>query len=680
MRVPQTGETLGRYRLDRVIGQGGMAVVFAATDLRLDRTVALKVITGAFADSPDFQRRFHAEAAALAKLDSPFVTPIHDHDEVDGVLFIATQYVDGTDLATAIRRQGALPPRIAFEMVAQVARGLGDAHRKGIVHRDVKPSNVLIRNPGTPDAHAYLCDFGVARQPDGEQLTATGSVTGTWGYLAPEVIQGQPASVASDIYALGCVLWTCLTGNPPYSGTDTQIMLAHVNNPVPQLPGNDRLTQELNALLARMLAKKPADRPADAAEVRAALEQLARHAGDGALLPAPPTPPTAVRPRAKRSRLPLLVGVGAAVLVLVAGVVAWTRLGDEPAHTKADEPSAGSGVAGDVDGDGYGDLVLQQNRAGYPATPIAEWTVPSTGTAFGTADRAPAVSDFLHPADVDGDGRPESVWIKNDLEGAFRVSVVSRDGVTREQQISVTEEQDIARYATMVADATGDGKDDLILLGTPSDLPEVLYVAASDGTGFADPVLWWRGEQGTEGYYWAGDFTGDGRSDVLRFQWIDEQHGKEKHAQLLTAGNDEFVSGSLSKIPGPGHSAVIAPWLIGDVDGDGADEITVVKGGRQSIDVFEMTAQGLGDPVAWRTWNLSLEQARKYARTGTKAYWVLIDVDGDGRSDLVTLEPPRSQQMQIRVRTSDGKAFGDPEVWGAMPCGEECKDSFEPVG
>lgn len=296
MRVPSAGEEFGRYRLERVLGRGGMGIVFAATDPRLNRTVALKVITGTLAASPEFRSRFQAEAESLARLDSPHVITIHDHDEIDETPFIVTQYVDGVDLGAWLREHGQLPARQALKLCAQLARGLYDAHRAGVIHRDVKPGNVLVRDIDQPAVHGYLCDFGIARIEGTPGETAAGAITGTWTYMAPERVDNQPASPASDIYSLGCVLWACLTGTDPYAGTEVQVAVAHQQAPIPRLPGSGEFVDRLNAVLETALAKDPAARYRDADAFRQALEELVPLApGDTVERPAPAGDGTAVR-------------------------------------------------------------------------------------------------------------------------------------------------------------------------------------------------------------------------------------------------------------------------------------------------------------------------------------------------------------------------------------------------
>src|SRR6266545_1602133 len=189
---PQVGKDFGEFRIDEVLGRGGMGVVFRAWQYRMGRNVALKVLSPQYAADPAYRARFAREAAALARLDSPHIVTIFDHGEVDGSLYLAMQLVDGPDLSTVLA-SGPLPPARALAVVDQVAAALGDAHDIGVVHRDVKTSNVMLRRRPAHDEEdfAYLCDFGIAHSVDGTRHSQTSGVIGTLGYLAPERLQGK---------------------------------------------------------------------------------------------------------------------------------------------------------------------------------------------------------------------------------------------------------------------------------------------------------------------------------------------------------------------------------------------------------------------------------------------------------------------------------------------------------
>jgi serine/threonine protein kinase len=197
-------------------------------------------------------------------MSSPHIIQVYGHGRVDDCLYLATQYVAGGDFRQILDRRGALPPRLALELCEHVLVALADAHSRGVIHRDVKPSNILLTTSADRE-FAYLCDFGIAQSGTGG-LTQAGLVAGSWAYMAPERHQGEPATVRSDLNSAGCVLWAMLTGHNPYPGTDVQMAMAHVGSPVPSLSGEGPLTDRLNLILARSLAKDPADRYATAAD------------------------------------------------------------------------------------------------------------------------------------------------------------------------------------------------------------------------------------------------------------------------------------------------------------------------------------------------------------------------------------------------------------------------------
>lgn len=261
------GERLGAYRVDAELGRGGMGTVYRATHLPLNRPVALKILDPKLAADPVFVERFHREAAILASLDSPHIIRIFDHGEIDGHLYLATQYVAGGDLHELVRGSGPLRPETALQVYGQILSAVGDAHKRGIVHRDVKPSNVLL-HPDVVEPFAYLCDFGIAQSKEAG-LTEAGAVAGSWAYMSPERQTGSPATPQSDIYSAACVLWFMLTGRGVYTGTDVEVAMAHLHSAVPQLRGVDPLLVELNRIFRTCLAKDPAERPATAAEALA---------------------------------------------------------------------------------------------------------------------------------------------------------------------------------------------------------------------------------------------------------------------------------------------------------------------------------------------------------------------------------------------------------------------------
>ena len=228
------GTELAGYRLEALIGRGGMGVVYRAHDLALDRDVALKLLAPHLADDVSFRERFLTESRVAASLEHPNVVPIHDAGEIDGQLYIAMRLVEGSDLKEVLR-DGPLEPARAVRVLEQIAGALDAAHARGLVHRDVKPSNVLLDEGG----HVYLADFGLSRYlGDAALPLGPAKSLGTADYVAPEQIRGEEVDGRADVYALGCMLYECLTGQPPFwRGTDAATLYAQLEEPPPVLPG-----------------------------------------------------------------------------------------------------------------------------------------------------------------------------------------------------------------------------------------------------------------------------------------------------------------------------------------------------------------------------------------------------------------------------------------------------------
>src|SRR3954451_10887547 len=249
-----------------------MGVVYRATQLNLGRPVALKLITPDRASDSDFRERFQRESRLAASIDHPNVVPVYEAGEADGHLYLVMRWVRGTDLHALLKREKRLAPDVAATIVAQVAAGLDAAHAAGLVHRDVKPANVLLSGE-----HAYLSDFGLSRLETSEsRLTDSGQWIGSVDYCSPEQLRGMRTDARADVYALGCVLHAALTGRPPYPRTTvTATLLAHLNDPVPRVSESGS-PQGFDRVLARTLAKDPADRYPSAGDLGRAAQAAAR--------------------------------------------------------------------------------------------------------------------------------------------------------------------------------------------------------------------------------------------------------------------------------------------------------------------------------------------------------------------------------------------------------------------
>jgi predicted Ser/Thr protein kinase len=260
--VPGIGERFGGYTIESLIGRGGMGSVYLATHERLQRKVALKVIAPELAGDGDFRGRFLRESQLAASLDHPHVIPIYDADEVDGVLYLAMRYVDGPSLRERIRERGRLSPEETVLVAKQIGGALDAAHARGLVHRDVKPANILL----APGEHAYLCDFGLAKRTSSRGTTRTGSFLGSVDYCAPEQIQGGAVDGRTDVYSLGCVLFHCLAGEPPFSrDTEFAVLHAHLEDTPPRLSIlRSDAPRAIDPVLARAMAKEPEVRQASA--------------------------------------------------------------------------------------------------------------------------------------------------------------------------------------------------------------------------------------------------------------------------------------------------------------------------------------------------------------------------------------------------------------------------------
>ena len=369
----RVGSDLGAYRLEEVLGRGGMSTVYVAEHRHLRRKVALKLLSPPLASDSEFRERFLRESRLAASLDHPNIVSIYDAGEAGDVLFIAMRQVKGQNLAQLLASQGRMEPGPTLDILEQVAAALDVAHAHGLIHRDVKPGNILIEFPGPGQAtpHCYLSDFGLTKRLSSDtDLTGPGDFAGTLAYVAPEQIEAGPVDGRADVYALGCVLFECLTGTRPYEhADDVRVIYAHLREPPPRL--TDRrpdLPSALDDVISTALAKKREDRYPTCQR----LVQAARAASIDRPIPPGTTQgrpvPGQAPPAARRRRsLRVVVVAGIAAASLAVAVVALTR-----------SPGAEPGVVGEA---GVGDI-YRVRVDGAGVRPVVSDPASESGVSF----------------------------------------------------------------------------------------------------------------------------------------------------------------------------------------------------------------------------------------------------------------------------------------------------------
>jgi len=371
----------GRYELEKHVGSGGMSRVYRAHDRLLERTVALKILHEHYSQDDEYVERFRREARAVAQIAHPNVVTVIDRGEHEGRQFIVFEYIDGENLKQLVAREGPLPAKQVIELGVQVASALASAHDRGVVHRDVKPQNVILSEDGMPK----VTDFGIARSADIESVTLTGTVMGTSEYLPPEQARGEPVDVRSDVYSLGAILYELCTGRVPYPGENpVSVAMRHLHEPVPSVrERRPDIPPRLDAAIRRAMAKDPAERFGSMPELIAELEACLRSLGDGEetiVLPA------AVRARRRRGRerrgarrfaRALALSLVALVLVAGAAVGAFALVG---LFDSADGDGGAAGSVVSLRGvgayDPFGDASEHNDRAPLATDndPQTSWT------------------------------------------------------------------------------------------------------------------------------------------------------------------------------------------------------------------------------------------------------------------------------------------------------------------
>ncbi|GAB3679873.1 serine/threonine protein kinase [Saccharopolyspora tripterygii] len=280
-----SGQRLGHYKIDSVLGRGGMSVMYRATDVRLGRKVALKVMGEHITGDTEFRERFVDEARNTSAIDHANIVPLYDFGEVDGMLFIAMRLVEGSDLAGLIS-DGPISPKRTLELLGQIAEALDMLHERGLVHLDLKPANVLVTSRESSHEHVYLADFGLTRRGATGHRTSSGDFLGSPTYAAPEHLRGEPVDGRTDQYALACMLFACLTGRPPFQGSVQEIIQGHLSAEPPTPGSLVLLPPPIDDVLRRGMAKRADQRYASCQDLIAAARAALGPAASEA--PAPP--------------------------------------------------------------------------------------------------------------------------------------------------------------------------------------------------------------------------------------------------------------------------------------------------------------------------------------------------------------------------------------------------------
>jgi predicted Ser/Thr protein kinase len=408
----------GRYELKYVLGTGGMSSVYCAFDTLLERNVALKVLHDQYGDDEEYVERFRSEARSVAQLSHPNIVTVIDRGEEDGKQFIVFEVIEGENLKELVERGGPLPVRRALELGLQVGGALAFAHGQGLVHRDVKPQNVLLNDEG----RAKVTDFGIARVLDAVGQTETGTVLGTSHYIAPEQARGEQIDAQTDIYSFGVVLYELLTGEVPYPGDNfLTVALKHVNDPSPSvLDRRPDTPLRLASLIERCMAKAPADRPASMDEVVAELEAClaeldAKDGGEGTMIMKRPKPAKPARPpkqrRQRRGGFPVLWVLAGLLLLAVAAGGIYLAIRDDGKGADAASGAAvtlnGVGAYDPDGGDGEHDDLAGLATDGDEATFWRTSTYRSQLSAFKSGVGLV----------VEASGRPKQIAITTDTPG-----------------------------------------------------------------------------------------------------------------------------------------------------------------------------------------------------------------------------------------------------------------------
>jgi serine/threonine-protein kinase len=446
---PRIGLEFAGHRIEQVVGRGGVSVVYLAEHLRLGRKVALKVLAPHLAEDEAFRERFIRESRMAAALDHPNIVTVYDAGEVEENLYISMRYVDGSDLGRLLRTEGALETSRVILLLSQVASALDAAHGQGLVHRDVKPANVLVESHGGLE-RAYLADFGISkRTTTGSGLTRTGQFVGTVDYVAPEQITGEPIDGRTDVYSLGCVLFQCVAGRVPFPGdTEVATIYRQLHDGPPTLDGVLEAPEGIDDVIGRALSKSKEDRYATCGSLIEAARTSLTGARDAPTVARPSVPPEAPRPvaepvtavlaappggRPSRRRVLWASFAGGALAVLVVVAVVLANVGDEP-----------TGSTGEVTGQTTGSTTGPTGDTGGeppPLQPTWSWLKEPTPKAGDQAmSDVIAIPDGLVAVGHVEDGLDDAaVWVSRDTNRWRSSDSESLTGPEDQRMLAVTE-------------------------------------------------------------------------------------------------------------------------------------------------------------------------------------------------------------------------------------------------
>ena len=600
MADPSIGSTLAGYRIDALIARGGMGVVYRATQLALERPVALKVIAHQFADDEKFRRRFLGESRLAAQLEHPAVVPVYDAREEDGELIVAMRLVEGGDLRKLIDREGPLPPERAIHLLAQVAEALDAAHAAGIVHRDVKPHNVLVEGE-----RAYLSDFGLAKAYAETGSGAGASVVGTVEYMAPEQWRGERVGPAADVYALGCVLYEALTGVVPYARKESDVE--------PELP------RGIEVVIERAVSRDPADRyPTAGALIEAARERQGATPAVTQVLSERPEKPTlrlAREPKEEKgvglSRWRRLFA-GAFLIWFLAGLVVVAVL------TVIAIIELGGGESVSVSGP----IAVATPPLRLAVGPRTVWVTSATdGTLSGVDPEAERVTSKLRVGKgvsgvTIGAG---SVWVSNPRSGKV-LRIDPEKGVIDEIQVGGSPGAIVSGGGRIwVADDDGDGVTAINAKGA--------RVIRRGLAPHASPL---RLATGAGGLWVSSASTGTVRRIDLGTMDVDAPIPAGRGPAGVTVGHGlvwvaNSRGGTVTRVDPSLHTVIGAPISAGARPGGidaGTETVWVASTAEATVSRIDMeSGEAVGDPIS-----VPLDPGA--VAVGSKAVWVASNHDG----------------------------------------------------